>query len=452
MCGISVVINGTPEQLFEMSAAQRRRGLSSHYFEDVTATKNIRIAFEYLPINDCGTPSPFISGQYHVWLNGYISNWKELADQYNIQMDTKCDGELVAKLYDKIGQDCIPMLNGFFSIVVYDLFDIQVFTDRYGIKQMYRYQEGNTVFFASEVKAILAVASPNLDGKAIADWKYSLGIMTKDTIYQGIKKVGQIRWNKPQIQEDITYDHALDMLPEFLNQSYRRNAAPGHKTCVFLSGGVDSGLLAKEMNPDYCFSMDYIDPKFSEIENIKVNSRSNHITMICNDQLFEANKLRTFEALDDFKAGSCYTNFALTELASKMCRIIYSGAGSDELFDGYTHRYDKPVNEVVRRTKGRLKNFNITHKEYDWEFLKGILIVEDRMAGHFAMETRYPYLDNDLVDFVLSLPTEYKINKKLLKEVSGLPDQIINSPKKGYSNPYVTNEGWTELALTTIKI
>jgi asparagine synthase (glutamine-hydrolysing) len=452
MCGISVVINGTDDQIRLMSQAQQRRGKSSHFFEDITDTKSIRVAFEYLPITDCNTPAPFISGQYHVWLNGFISNYRELADLHNISMQTNCDGELLAKLYEKLGQECIPLLNGFFSIVVYDIFDIHIYTDRYGIKQMYRYNDGKTTFFASEVKAILAVASPNLDGKAIADWKYSLGIMTKNTIYQGIHKVGQMKWDKPAVQEDITYEHALDMLPEFLNQSYRRNAAPGHKTCVFLSGGVDSGLLAKEMNPNYCFSMDYTDPIFSESDNIKINSQAHHIAMICNRRLFEKYKLKTFEALDDLKAGSCYTNFALTELASKLCTVIYSGAGGDELFDGYAHRYNRPVNEVIRRTDGKLKKYDITHKEYDWEFLKGILIVEDRMSGHFAMETRYPFLDNDLVDFVLSLPTEYKVNKKLLKEVSGLPEQIINSPKKGFSNPYATNDEWTELALTTLKI
>lgn len=455
MCGISVVVNGSAEQVMRMSQAQKSRGLETFVYQDVTESKSLHIAFEYLPITDCNTPAPFVSGQYHAWLNGYISNYRELAKEYDITLTTNCDCELVAKLYDKLGQISIQLLNGFFSIVVYDMFDLHIYTDRYGIKQMYRYQEGNTVFFASELKAILAVASPNISGKAIADWQYSLGIMNPHTIYEGIRRVGQIKWDRWGINlyKGIKYEEALVELKFLLNQSFERNKAPGHQTCVFLSGGVDSGLLAKEMNPDYSFSMDYTDPKFSEAENIKCNSKGIHISMICNEQLFEKYARRTFDALDDFKAGSCYTNFALTELASKHCRIIYSGAGGDELFNGYTHRYHRPIEDVIRRTGGAERHYDpISHKDYDWDFLKGILVVEDRMAGHFTMETRYPYLDNDLVDFVLSLPDEFLVNKRILKDASGLPDQITNAPKKGFSNPYISNDGWAELALTTIKI
>ena len=66
------------------------------------------------------------------------------------------------------------------------------------------------------------------------------------------------------------------------------------------------------------------------------------------------------------------------------------------------------------------------------------------------METRYPLLDNDLVDFALSLPDEYKENKRILKDISGLNEKVLNSPKKGFSNP-VSNDEWVDFSINYIK-
>jgi len=68
------------------------------------------------------------------------------------------------------------------------------------------------------------------------------------------------------------------------------------------------------------------------------------------------------------------------------------------------------------------------------------------MGGANTLETRYPLLDNDLVDFCLSLPNTYINNKRILKDVSGLNDEVINGKKKGFSNP-ITNKEWIEEVL-----
>ena len=239
----------------------------------------------------------------------------------------------------------------------------------------------------------------------------------------------------------ISYDEAKERLTEFWAASVARNMHENDG--CYLSGGVDSGMIAKWFNPKYTFSVDYLN-ELSEIENIKRNSKGIHYTVICNDELKERYSDQTLNALDDFKAGSCYTNYAVADLASKFCKVMYSGAGGDEVFNGYTHRYDKPISDVIRRTDVIGKHYDITHKEYDWKFLEAVLIVEDRMGGYHTMETRYPLLDNDFVDFALSLPDEYLDNKQILKDISGLYYEVVNGKKKGFSNPHYTNKEWVE--------
>lgn len=443
-----MTINGSIEEVKRMGKAIERRGLT-HSITDLGA---IKVYFTYLPITDQAAPTqPFEFGDTMVWQNGFISNWKELAIKYNIKLRTNCDTELLANFIDrKLDQN---ELNGFFSVLYYNKKEktVGAFTDRYGVKQIYAYENNGKHYLSSEVKSILSVAELEIDERAASDWLHSLGVMTDHTIYKGITRVPGLRFKKPQ-QINISYPEAKERLNFLLDQSIKRNKVEGLKDGVFLSGGIDSGVLAKRLNPDYCFSMDYMN-ELSEIDNIKLNSSGIHMTMICNKKLFDTYKHQTADVLDDLKAGSCYTNFALTETASKFCTVLYSGAGADEVFDGYSHRYNKSIQNVIRRTSYEPEYAypDITHKEYDWRFLRAILVVEDRMTGFHTMETRYPFLDNDLVDFALSLPPEYRKYKRILRDVSGLSSDVVMGKKKGWSNPYVTNEEWAKFCLNAKK-
>lgn len=69
------------------------------------------------------------------------------------------------------------------------------------------------------------------------------------------------------------------------------------------------------------------------------------------------------------------------------------------------------------------------------------------MAGFHTMETRYPLLDNDFVDFALSLPAEYRKEKRILKDISGLHPDVVKGKKRGFSNPYMNNMEWATFAL-----
>lgn len=447
MCGIAGTLGGNLCQVKKMGEAIRSRGISEGIYID----RKLIVYFTYLPITDDNALiQPYKEGNITLWLNGYISNYKELASQYNIELSTNCDTELLVNLYAKYGERCVYWLNGFFSIVVWDGNKLSFFNDRYGIKQLYYTYENGNLYFASEVKSLLKIKSKiELDYDAVNEWKKELGVLSQHTIWRGIYKNTKLDFVHDLPKLNIGYEEAKEHLLYLLNKSIHRNKIHNKRDCVFVSGGIDSGVIANYIKPDYSFSCDYLLPDYSEISGIKRNSKGKHYSIIVSKDLFDEYKFKAIEALDDLKAGSCWKNYALTELASKYATVIYSGAGGDELFNSYVHRYSKPIGEVINRIGG-FSEKKISHKEYDWKFLEAILIVEDRMAGAFSMETRYPLLDNDFVDFALRLPDEFKENKRILKDISGLCEEVKSSPKRGFSNPYMNNKEWTEFAYETI--
>ena len=222
MCGISLIVNGSREEVEAMGAAIKHRGTRHNIFE----LGDVKFFFSCLPITDRDAPmQPYEHQGKYFWLNGFISNYKELAAKYSIKLKTNCDTELLSKFKGDYLE-----LNGFFSIVIYDAHskELNCFTDRYGIKQLYQYRHGDKIYISSEVKAIKAVRRLNIDDNAVADWMHSLGVMNDHTIYSGVERVESLPFIKPKTI-NISYDKAKDKLKVLLARSMYRNKVEGLK-------------------------------------------------------------------------------------------------------------------------------------------------------------------------------------------------------------------------------
>lgn len=222
--------------------------------------------------------------------------------------------------------------------------------------------------------------------------------------------------------------------------------------------------------------------------------------------------------LEDLRVGMSYPNFYISRLASKFVKVCLQGTGGDELFGGYPWRYyrvfqsmdsqsffsnyygfwqrlvkDEDKAELFqphvfeqididqpRRVFERVFTFN-DHLRYDTPedhisnslyfeaktFLPGLLIVGDKLAMAHGLEERFPFLDNDLVNFAQKIPVKFKLGnlekmkridenmekkrqiayqefddgKNVLRKamMNTLPDAIINRKKQGFSAP---DESW----------
>ncbi len=163
--------------------------------------------------------------------------------------------------------------------------------------------------------------------------------------------------------------------------------------------------------------------------------------------------------LEDPRVGQSYPNYYVARLGSKFVKVMLSGVGGDELFAGYPWRYyrvvsntsaddyinkyydywqrlipdeEKPTffrKEIADRARANDtrsvfrgvmngRAFNVTtpddyvNRSLYFEaktFMHGLLEVEDKLSMAHGMETRVPFLDNDLVDFAMKVPVKYKL-------------------------------------------
>jgi asparagine synthase (glutamine-hydrolysing) len=227
---------------------------------------------------------------------------------------------------------------------------------------------------------------------------------------------------------------------------------------------------------------------------------------------------RVVHHLEDLRVGMSYPNYYISRLASKFVKVCLQGTGGDELFGGYPWRYYRIFKSVSqkeffelyydfwqrlvpdgdreqlftadvrkdvdfrnpRETFERVFTFNQKLRYDNPEdhinnslyfeaktFLPGLLLVGDKLSMANGLEERFPFLDNDLVDFAQQIPVNYKLGnlekmlridenefrdkRKMYQEfddgknvlrkamMSFMPEKIINRKKQGFSAP---DESW----------
>jgi asparagine synthase (glutamine-hydrolysing) len=248
-------------------------------------------------------------------------------------------------------------------------------------------------------------------------------------------------------------------------------------------------------------------------EAMSYRFRTEHYEMVLKAGDMERVLPRLTWHLEEPRVGQSYPNFYVAQLASKFVKVVLSGAGGDELFGGYPWRYYRAVNNdsfeqyidkyylywqrlVDNRhlkamfapiasdvdrvwTRDIFRDVFQHHPDTIYRpedyinqslyfeaktFLHGLLVVEDKLSMAHGLETRVPFLDNDLVDFAQRCPTRLKLNnlaevvrinenepgdkqakffqrthdgKQILRNVMGrhIPADIIEAAKQGFSAP-----------------
>lgn len=321
-------------------------------------------------------------GMIAVILNGQIYNYREIrADliKRGHQLQTESDTEVIAHLYEEMGEQCVTQLNGMFALALWDERKQRLFIarDRLGVKPLYYYEGAAEFVFGSELKALLRCRSvpKEIDPSAIAEYLTLMYIRAPRTPLKNIRKLlpghyltvdsrgvnvrryWDLRehYNHSQASSEAeAIERVLDLLRDSVRLRLRSDVPVG----AFLSGGLDSSAivaLASEFNQQIdTFSVGFDGDGFDELGYAKVVSNAfhtrHHEKIVKVDDAIR-NLPKLVWHLDEPNADSAIVpTFLISEVASREVRVILSGLGGDELFGGYRRYFDGyPIEHLYRR-------------------------------------------------------------------------------------------------------
>ena len=295
--------------------------------------------------------------------NGEIYNFRELRRDLTTRghrFRSGSDGEVIVHLWEEEGPGCLERLNGMFAIALHDLRTDQVFLarDHTGIKPLYTSitLSGHLVF-GSEPKALLAskLITPSLDVDALGEfiaWEY---VPAPRTLFREIHKlrpgtyllanlrsarlVEQEWWDVPRPPSRRAAEPLANLLDATVAAAVRRQLVADVPLGAFLSGGVDSSLVAAAMGPEArTFSIGFDDPTYDELpwsERVARHLGVRHRTEVVRPdvaELFDRLMPHLDDPIGDF---SIFPTYLVSRLARRDVTVALSGDGGDELFGGY---------------------------------------------------------------------------------------------------------------------
>ncbi|WP_420547789.1 asparagine synthase (glutamine-hydrolyzing) [Curvivirga sp.] len=332
-------------------------------------------------------------------------------------------------------------------------------------------------------------------------------------------------------ENTLTTEEYTEQLSYLMEQAVNRQLMGDVPVNSYLSGGMDSGsitaIASKQLNEMQTFTVGFdlnsisgLEVAFDErnvAEFMSYKFRTEHYEMVLKAGDMERCLKKLVWHLEEPRVGQSYPNYYAAHLASKFGKVVLAGTGGDELFGGYPWRYyravvnddfdhyvekyygfwqrlipNKNIHEVFAPIADEVKDvwtrdifrdvFKVhseklhTPEEYvnhslyfeAKTFLQSLLVVEDKLSMAHGLESRVPFLDNDLVDFAMQVPAREKLGNlgeivKLNENTPGpksrkyfektndgklllrkamknfIPTEVLEARKQGFSAP---DESW----------
>jgi len=371
MCGICGYIDpaGIDRDVIErMTSRLEHRGPDSNGVEIIgnTGLGHTRLSILDLSANG-NQPMYSADGSCCIVYNGEFYNFAEFREQLAARGErfkSHSDTEVILRLYENEGMDCLHHIRGMFALAVWDnrRDELILARDRVGIKPLYYYHEGGRFVFASEIKSLLAhpAVSRELDREAL-ELYFRLGYIPGElSIFSGIRKLPPghtlvfrkneitIRpyWRLPEPEEGtvrMDSEEAAGQLAQLLDESVRLRLVADVPVGVFLSGGTDSSLIAAmaaEHSGDKLktFSIGFTEQRYNELPYAQEVARhigsDHHEFVVSMDHMDTVAELAWYFD-EPFADPSLLPTYLVSRQARQHVKVVLSGDGGDELFGGY---------------------------------------------------------------------------------------------------------------------
>ena len=442
MCGIAGYYSLTNQfsetDLQSMTNAMQHRGPDASGFF-VNEEKTCGLGHRRLSIIDLSAASnqPMFShsGRYVIVFNGEIYNFKEVTAQLNISPRTTGDTEIILEAFEKKGVEFVHLLNGMFTIVIYDKLEksLYLFRDRLGVKPLYYYSDENNFAFGSEIKSLMQ--SKLIKGNAkvfrpsIYTFLYAGYIPEPFTIYDKIKrlpagsygifkngKLDIIRYWKPdeKIKPAVNSDFnsAKEELKTLLTSSVRYRMISDVPFGTFLSGGVDSSAVTAiaqsiSSKPVKTFSIGFKEAKYNEAEYARkvakhLGTEHYEFTVTENDALDLIDRMMT--AYDEpYADSSAIPTMLVSKLARQHVTMTLTGDGGDELFLGYgAYDWAKRLNNPLVKLLRAPAIFSLSQLGSKYKRAAGVFSYKSkaRIKSHIFSQEQYFFSEDEIEDLI----------------------------------------------------
>lgn len=546
MCGVAGFFSTTPVDavaeagpLRQMQKALAHRGPDGNGMAILNHAALVHSRLAIIDLEGGHQPLKSATGRTCLSFNGEIYNHLELrAGLPNYPFRTHSDTEVISALYETEGVEGWRKLRGMFAFALWDMTSGKGFLarDPVGIKPLFYREEKNRLTFASEAKGILAYSgNAALDVAALhrlLNFRYVTG---NDSLFSGIRQLQPgcvLTWEQGDMTQRYLEPLATrrpDNLDEALNTAIHRHLVADVPLGCFLSGGIDSALLAKLAARDASLTSYTLEVGDDPLEADNATATAKYLGMpnhrkalLLDDPL---NTHRTLVHHLESPKVNALQGMMLAEFTAKHVKVALSGLGSDELFYGYNaHQImwltqliarplPGPVNRLTAaaltsmlsgriawgeseralamlasapdwgRVYGVLRNVwdsprlrKLVYGErlldsnppdcFDWlesrfpttgdavdamakfeienKLVNDLLWQEDRMSMRAGLETRVPFLDWDLMQYVRAMPRDkimpFGKKKHMLKNYAAhmLPATILKRRKSGFQMDIVT--------------
>lgn len=371
MCGIAGKLDfDAPVDeatIHRMCQAMHHRGPDSR---GVFAEDGVSLGIQRLAIIDVvGGDQPIFNEDETVVvvLNGEIYNFPSLREELSERghrFRTHSDTEVLVHLYEELGERMVERLHGMFAFAIWDRTRKLLFLarDRVGKKPLFWARRGNTIWFASEIRALLE--DPALDrtpdSHAIASYLAFQYVPHPQSAFQGVRKLppatamtvtadgeSQTQYWSLDYGEKIEGRSEEDLQEELrtlLWNATRIRLMSEVPLGAFLSGGIDSSAVVAAMSdqvsePVKTFSIGFPDAAFDEVQFARMVAErfaTDHHEFRVEPSAIDIMPKLARHYGEPFADPSAIPSFYLAELTSNHVTVALNGDGGDESFAGYT--------------------------------------------------------------------------------------------------------------------
>jgi asparagine synthase (glutamine-hydrolysing) len=374
MCGIFGAFS--KNERIDLKLLDACRDTLTHRGPDMAGNfmdRGLYLGFRRLAILDLSAegdqPMSSEKGRYTLIFNGEIYNYIELRSELERQGEVfrgKSDTEVLLRLYAQYGLQSLEKLNGMFAFGLYDKVErtLLLVRDRMGVKPLFYWQKGDCFAFASELRALrdLPGFPSSIDPEALGLY-FRLGSVPEwTTIYPGVSKLppsswmryhldsGRVEgpvtyWDLPPVREESgkSEEEWVDEIEGLLWDSTRIRLRSDVPLGVFLSGGIDSGLVAvaaaKQMSGLTSLTIGFVGEAEDETSLALATARHLGLHAITRNIDLREGLAQLPQIMGHFDEPFSDTSALPTSLvcaeARKEFTVVLSGDAGDEVFGGY---------------------------------------------------------------------------------------------------------------------